>query len=316
MNNSSPATAQSKSLINAGYAALGPQIAGEELQQLRQEAARLLESQERLPDARTRDYAGQFRVPVFYNQDWSVLINPLGLSDTFDSLFCKLITAPAVRSAIEDVLGKGYKLQGASLRRSESTDSGLKLHLDAPGQLEFMVLIEDALGASGTTAFVPGSHKYPVTARGGAMDFIHPKFLRPFLKTASGAAGDGFLFFTGRTWHGRLPSTDQCAHTGLFISFYAAGYEYKPWDIPPALLARLPEPVRTLYDPAIGTEPVANGMLGILPANDVPPVIDRLNAIPSWYPHPAQLLRPLYWGLSALRQLLLFKRQLFKPRGT
>lgn len=155
MNTTHSHTEPTQSLRDSGHAALGPVLSDQEIDQLQREVALLFNQQERMPDSRTSEFGNQFRVPVFFNGNWSVLINPLGLSDRFDALFCKMVTAPAVTKVIENVLGKGYKLQGASLRRSEIADSGLKLHLDAPGQLELMILIEDAPDASGTTGLLP-----------------------------------------------------------------------------------------------------------------------------------------------------------------
>ena len=264
----------------------------------------LIEHQPKSSWADKHQYENRFRVPVFTNLDWSVLSNLSGLSGPFDGELERLITHPELEPLLRAILGNGYKIWETSIRRSEATDDGLALHQDSRGEFGLSVLLQDIDGIEGTTVFLKGSHRFPVTSRHSGLDQINPGYLRRWLDPARGKKGDVCLFFKS-VWHGRVPSHLNETRDAMLMSFVAAGYDYRAFDVSADILDNLPPVTRRQLNPQLDTALLPNGRRLILGGEEQPPrLIDAAYLISAWKPHPIQLTRPLGWIAPSARRVL------------
>jgi ectoine hydroxylase-related dioxygenase (phytanoyl-CoA dioxygenase family) len=120
------------------------------------------------------------------------------------------------------------------------------------------MLLADQPGSIGTTVFVPGSHRLPVTCRESGAEFIPPAYLSPITRPASGHAGDIFLFFK-KTWHGRLAGVSPTPSDALILAVFPVGYEYVPFQPDGAVLQTLGPELARLLDPERQLQPAAGG---------------------------------------------------------
>jgi len=282
-----------ESLWQDGFVRITGLLSAENIAKLQRECARLIFEQPALPWAERGRYGRQYRLPVFCDNDWSVLSNILGLSTDVDNVLEELFTHQDLSVLLRSVLGSDYKLWELSIRRSESTDGGLRMHQDARGEFGMSVLLKDIPENGGTTVFMPGSHRYPLSSIEAGMPYINPKYLRRWVKPAAGRAGDVFLFCKS-VWHGRLPATDAVPHDAILLSFFAAGYSFTPFDVPAEVLAGMPTELRRLLDPSQGMAQMPNGSRLVLGGEGQPPrLIDELYKISPWTAHPSQVARAI-----------------------
>lgn len=286
-----PQRAQVEHLWRDGFVRIRGLLSGEDVTTLQSACARLMREQPRAPWSEAGRYGRQYRVPVYVDKDWSVLGNIAGLSAEADRVLERVFTHAELIPVLQVVLGTGYKICQLGIRRSEGADDGLRMHQDAKGEFGMSVLLADIPDNGGTTAFLPGSHRYPLRSVEAGMPYIHPKYLRRWARSASGKAGDVFLFFN-KTWHGRLPTSQAVPHDAILLSFFGAGYEFQPSDVPAELLQSLPPELRRLLDPADGMTRLADGS-GRVSGRERQPscLIDEVYEKPSSPLHPSQLLR-------------------------
>ncbi len=264
----------------------------------------LIEHQPRKAWSDRHLYGDQFRLPVFANRDWAVLSNLSGLSDVFDNELEQLITSPDMEPLLRTILGSGYKIWETSIRRSEATDDGLALHQDSPGEFGVSVLLQDIDGLEGTTVFLPGSHRFPVPSKLSGLDQLNPGYLRRWLDPARGKKGDVCLFFKN-VWHGRVPSHLQEPRDAMLMSFVAAGYHYRAFEVPEDILKFLPPATHRQLDPLSATRLLPDGRRQILNGETQPRrLIDDVYGTSAWSPHPIQLTRPLGWIAPVARRAL------------
>jgi len=246
-------------------------------------------------------YAGKYRVPVFRNAEWSVLGNIAGLSGSVDAILDDLLTNEQLAGVLRSVLGNNYKIRQMGIRRSEGTDPGMRMHQDARGEFGMAVLLNDVPDAGGTTAFLPGSHRFPLTSVEAGMPFIHPKYLRRWAKPATGRPGDVCLFFN-KTWHGRMPAVDAKPHDAIMLSLFGAGYEMGAHDLPEGVVQNLRPELRRLLDPSCGLRHLQNGRYLIVGGEEQSSrLIDEAYRVPSNTLHPSQFLRLLRLAFEAGR---------------
>ncbi len=232
-----------------------------------------------------------YMLPVFGDRDWSVLINLAGRSAAIDRMLEKLFTHPRITALLEAIMGPGYKAWEISIRRSNAHDDGLRLHQDAQGEFGLSMLLLDNPGATGTTVFTPGSHRFPISARESGADYLAPKYMSRFVQPASGKAGDIFLFFK-KTWHGRLPSRAPQPSDALLMGLFPVGYQFLPFRPEAATLQALGPELQRLLDPARQLQAVAErrcivtDTAGSTTYDGPPRLIDHLY-------QPAPLLHPL-----------------------
>lgn len=209
----------------------------------------------------------EWRFVTYVDRNWTVVNGAIGQSPAFDAVLEKVITHPAIKGVLEAVLGAGYKMWQANVRRAEPGGDGQALHQDAIGELGISVLVNDHPTNDGCTAFLPGSHRWPI--RYGDIGLpLWPKHLAPALAAADGKAGDVALFFN-RTWHGRFAGTHP--GTAILMSFFPVGATFPIQRVPAEVLAKLPPDLRTRFDPDQGITMLADGRALVGNLGDRPP---------------------------------------------
>jgi putative 2OG-Fe(II) oxygenase len=288
-----------------GFVRIRGLLAPGEIAALQAECSRMMRDQPRVPWSEKSLHGQNYRVPVYVDADWSVLSNIAGLSPQADAILERLFTHIELVPVLRAILGTGYKICQIGIRRSAGRDGGLRMHQDASGEFSIGLLLNDVGDEGGTTAFLPGTHRFPLRSAEAGMPYIHPRHLRRWAKPASGLAGDVFLFFN-KTWHGRLPTDCGTPHDAILLNMFGPGYEYMPFEAPREVLAALPAELRRLLDPAAGLERLESGrcrVLGSEARSDR--LVDAAYGIPASQLHPAQLLRllvPLFKAMLPIKR--------------
>jgi len=154
-----------------------------------------------------------------------VLLNLLGSDKNFDKIIEKIISNNFFDRTAKSLLGENYKIWEVSSRVSNSKDSGLSMHQDAPGQMNFWLLLNDQNDKSGVTGFLPKSHQFPRIAK--KISWANIKIAKYFLEPLLGNEGD-FAFFINRSWHARLPNNLKKNNETLAIGMFAEGSSFTP----------------------------------------------------------------------------------------
>lgn len=279
-----------------GFVRLEAVLAPPEVAQFRDESDRLMRGIRPWSERHTRYQPTEYLLPPFGDDDWAVLINLAGRSDLVDRLLERLLTHPRIAGTLEAIAGPGYKAWEISLRRANAYDGGLRLHEDARGEVGLAMLLADQAGLVGTTGFVRGSHRLPVSCRESGAEFIPPRYLSHLMRPASGKAGDMFVFFK-KTWHGRVAGVGPAPSDALLLAVFPVGYEYLPFRADRTLLQRLGPELSRLLDPARQLLPTRDGRAivtdsGGSPHYQGPPrLIDHLyRPLARWHPGRAAAL--------------------------
>ena len=150
-----------------------------------------------------------------------------------DQVLEELFADADLQDLLTRVLGPGYRMWYAQIRRAERGAAPLRMHQDRPGEVGLSILLSPVLSAHGATVFVPGSQRWPRVI--GSFPFLTPHHLRRFIKGAVGTPGDVYLFYNA-TWHG-MESADTEPRTAIFLTFLpvtAGNSDRRP---PPAVLS-------------------------------------------------------------------------------
>lgn len=246
------------SLWRDGFVRLDRIFTDEDIARARRESERLLAEIRPWSERHALYARTEYLMPAFGDADWAVLMNLAGRSADVDDLLERLFTHPRIRTILTAILGADYKAWEISLRRSNARDGGLRLHEDARGELGLAMLLADHPDRVGTTVFLRGSHRLPVSCREAGAEFIPPTRLGPITRPATGRAGDIFLFFK-KTWHGRLAGVNPSQSDAVLLALFPVGYEFVPFDTPPDVLGRLGPELARLLDPHRQLLPTQDG---------------------------------------------------------
>ena len=262
-------------------------------------------------------FGKEFRLPIFEDKNWAVLSNLSGLSDDFDTFLEELLSDRYLRPILDVILGKGYKIWETSIRRSQIANGGLALHQDSVGEFGLSILLTDISDSRGTTVFLKGSHRYPVSCRESGLDQFSPSFIQPFLSPAVGKAGDIVLFYKN-VWHGRTSCKIPKPQDAILMSFIASGYDYQSFDVPQELLSKLPSETSSMLNPYCNTRLLQSGRrLVESPQPQEGRLIDDVYQMKPWDVHPSQLLR-IFGPVGSLKRRARFalgKFRASKSRG-
>jgi putative 2OG-Fe(II) oxygenase len=189
--------------------------------------------------------ANYYMLPPFTNRDWTVLSNIAGRDRALDVALENFFNDFTISQVLKRVLGPDYLIWELSARVSNHNDSGLALHEDAKGELGISILLNDQPDNNGTTVFVKGSHRFPVSCRdSGVEEYLRPSFMSPFVTPAKGKAGDAFIFFK-KTWHGRVKKgKGSPPSSALIFGLFPTGYNFTKFNIQAETLNSLPETLR------------------------------------------------------------------------
>lgn len=187
-----------------------------------------------------------YMLPPFANQDWTVLSNIAGRDSVLDMALENFFNNEAISQILNKVLGPDYLIWELSARISNPGDSGLSLHEDAMGELGISILLNDQIDNDGTTVFIKGSHRFPVSCRdSGIEEYLRPSLMSPFVTPATGRAGDVFIFFK-KTWHGRIKRKKNGSQSSaLIFGLFPSGYNFTKFNIQPETLKLLPETLKS-----------------------------------------------------------------------
>ncbi len=202
-----------------------------------------------------RDAKG-YELACFSDDNWSVVVDFVGLRPAIDQAIERLLTNPILQSMMTATLGEGYKLWQVTLRRAEPGGPGMRLHQDAVGEFGLSVLLTDAPTRDGATAFLPGTHRWPINITDVAMG-INPALAR-VCAHAGGSAGDAWAFIN-RTWHGRFANQTPEPAISLMFGFFAQGASYPIHHTPREKLDALGPELRRLLDPDVGVQHLEGG---------------------------------------------------------
>jgi putative 2OG-Fe(II) oxygenase len=224
-------------------------------------------------DQRAHRDAQRYEPALFSDDNWSVVVDFVGLRPKVDRAIENLVSNPILRSTMERALGAGYKLWQVTLRRAEPGGPGMRLHQDAQGEFGLSVLLTDAPTRNGATSFIRGTHRWPISITDVAMG-VNPAQVPALCSWAGGDAGDAW-FFINRTWHGRFANTLSTPAISLMFGFFAQGASYPIHHTPRAQLEAVGPELRRLLDPGVGVKPTANGRAiverapGLLPRDEI-----------------------------------------------
>jgi putative 2OG-Fe(II) oxygenase len=231
-------------LAREGFTRLDKLLDENQVELLQKEAAALLDRSPQAWDQFLRySDGGQWQALLMAGPGRTTnYLDFIGLSPAIDNILDDLFSNPALRTLLSRVLGTGYRIWYAQIRRAEVGARSLRMHQDKPGEVGLSILLTPVPYARGTTVFLPGSQRWPRLI--GSFPFLFPGFVRPFLRGAVGAPGDIHLFYNA-TWHG-MSSTDAVPRTAIILTFLPRAEVKSEREPPQSLLDRIGPHLRSV----------------------------------------------------------------------
>jgi putative 2OG-Fe(II) oxygenase len=143
------------------------------------------------------------------------LFDYIGMSQHLDDVVDALLGRNDVKSLLEGVLGSGYRIWYAQIRRAEVGAESRRMHQDLPGEVGLSILLDETPFPEGTTVFLKGSHKWPRILN--SFPFVKPSVIEKLLSGAVGSKGDCYLFYNA-TWHG-MSTAKTKPQTAIILTF-------------------------------------------------------------------------------------------------
>ncbi len=157
-----------------------------------------------------------------------VFKNIVGINNRIDELLEKILSNTEIQNTLFKVLGRNHLLRHISVRYNEPDDKGLAMHQDSQGEVSLTVLVNNQ--ENGSTFFFPGTQLIPTNGHlaqkvaWGSIKLIN--LMKYFSIRAKGNAGS-YYYFLNRTWHGRLPGTNNKTYLSLFFAFFPVAAKRK-----------------------------------------------------------------------------------------
>lgn len=259
-------------LIDRGWAVAPSLLSPTEVSAVAKAVTELMDAPAADYEKHRADAIGAYQFTRFVNKHWTVLGDVVGASPTIDAALEKIVTDPRITQVLEATMGPGYKLWQATVRRNEPGGDGLVMHQDTDGGVSMSILLADVHDVAGTTVFLPGSHRWPLTISDCSVT-LQPKHVLAVADGAVGRGGDAFFWFN-RIWHGRAAGPQPAL--ALMLSFHAVGYPYPESTThfaPREVLDRLGPTLRGLMDRDIGLQHEPSGRVRVV-GDGVTPVRD------------------------------------------
>ena len=164
-----------------------------------------------------------------YNNSNNILSTSLlGKSDFVDSFMKELFESDYFNNICQRIVGDNFRIYTCSARKISSNAKSLSLHQDGFGMVTVTIPLNDVTDKSGTTLFVPKSHKYSFSVLNKL--FSIPLFLFKFLCVKYIANVGDLGFFYNKTFHAALKGEDS---TIIIISLVSEeGVVFQPWLLP------------------------------------------------------------------------------------
>tara|TARA_Y100000816_G_C26094590_1_gene578987 strand:+ start:844 stop:1782 length:939 start_codon:yes stop_codon:yes gene_type:complete len=227
-----------QTLKDDGFVKIGSILNSDENDILSRECFELFKSQNRVPWKGYESFNYEYRMPIIEDENWAVLSNFIGINSKIDQLMEKILSDKKLKTIMKSCIGDDYKLWVGNIRLSKSSDKGLGFHTDGVGEMGISILLDDAEDESGTTSFLPKSHKWPLSSQESGLDSIPRTLFSPFASSARGKKGDVFIFFK-KTYHGRMPNRAANKSFSIILAPVASGYSFIPFKIDKMIIMKL-----------------------------------------------------------------------------
>ncbi len=236
-----------ETLQRDGFVKIGTILNQKENDDLSNECLKLFKNQNRVQGINYESLNYEYRMPIVEDDNWAVLSNFIGISIRVDNLIEKILSSKKLKTVMQSCIGDDYKLWVGNIRLSKSSDKGLGFHTDGAGEMGISILLNDAPDESGTTSFIPKSHKWPLSSQESGIDSIPLSLLRPITSSAKGKKGDVFIFFK-KTYHGRMPNRIGNKSFSIILAPVASGYSFIPFKIDQKMLIKLGPELKRLMN--------------------------------------------------------------------
>ncbi len=218
----------SKGLIyfkDKGYVNFGSILSSEDVSKLAVLCRQIYETMDKDdPSYHTGGGVEGFNQLIIHDPNTATLIN---------RIFCN----SNIKSFLEEVLGRKYKILDIGFRRSKPGDRGLYMHQDGVGQVNMAICLDDNPDGDGATAFLSGSHLLEKSAKTLRLE-LPPILLNTFrfLFTPLICKKGDVCFFSNRVWHGRFRNKSKFNHDVLMLGLFPSGYRYSDQSWPDSLI--------------------------------------------------------------------------------
>jgi len=151
----------------------------------------------------------------------------------------KIVSHSSIKSFLDNILGKNYKIWAINLRRSSPGDMGLYIHQDGVGQVNMIINLDNNTKGEGASAILPSSH---LILKSQAqlklkMPRVFTNLFSILFKSLSGSEGD-ISFFSNKAWHGRFSNKSNEDHDVILVGFFPKGYSYSDNSWPKNLIKK------------------------------------------------------------------------------
>mgnify|MGYP001281788961 CR=1 FL=1 len=299
-----------QTLKRDGFVKIGSILNNEENDLLSSECFELFKNQNRVPWKGYESFNYEYRMPIIEDENWAVLSNFIGISDIIDELMEKILSNKKLKTIMKSCIGDDYKLWVGNIRLSKSSDKGLGFHTDGAGEMGISILLNDAEDESGTTSFIPKSHKWPLSSQESGLDSIPRPLFSPIAASAKGKKGDVFIFFK-KTYHGRMPNRAANTSFSIILAPVAAGYSFIPFKIDKTIIMKLGPELKRLMSTENLVKIEGSPEYKISSSSPGGRYIDRLYSKKISFLSPWNLLKILKIMIGLIKKILLF----FKPKG-
>lgn len=144
-----------------------------------------------------------------------------GESPEIDQIIDDILGRQEIKIILSKILGDGYRIRYAQLRRAEVGAPSGAVHQDIPGEVGMTILLSEIKSNFGTTVFIKGSHQWPRLLTN--FRFLKTSQIHRFLSGAIGSPGDSYLFYN-RTWHG-VAEAIEMPGTAVILTFLTKSYQ-------------------------------------------------------------------------------------------
>ena len=139
------------------------------------------------------------------------------------SLINKIFTNEQIKSKLENILGKNFRVTETIMRRSMPGDEGLGLHQDAIGEHTMIINLTSTNNYHGNTIFAPKTHNLKKTLKEiFHLNGISEKLFKvlKFLLFGKFSSAGNILIFNNRVWHGRAPNFSNENSDAILVGLY------------------------------------------------------------------------------------------------
>lgn len=170
----------------------------------------------------------EYYCSAYYNANNILSTSLLGKSEYIDRFMKELFENTYFNNICKKIVGDKYRVYTFTVRKILPNSIPLSLHQDNFGILTLSIPLNDISSNSGTTLFLPESHKYPISIINKLLS-IPLTFFKFLCIKHTGKIGDLGFFFT-KIFHAAQSGESS---TIIIIALVGEdGIPYKPWLLP------------------------------------------------------------------------------------